>query len=63
MQIGWQKFRTESQTREQLKEAGFRVLEVIYDSQGMFPTVIAAKPAEPSGDLRIVERETLFKRI
>lgn len=39
----WQTFRTEDKTREQLEQAGFQVLEVIYDSQGIFPTIIAKK--------------------
>lgn len=42
--VGWQHFRTEETTRAQLKEAGFNNIEIIYDSQGMFPTVIAKKP-------------------
>lgn len=41
--VGWQHFRTEETTRAQLKEAGFSDVEIIYDSQGMFPTVIARK--------------------
>jgi hypothetical protein len=46
VQVMWQQaFRTESQTRQQLESAGFEVLEVIYDSQGMFPTVAARKLA------------------
>ena len=43
IQTGWQTFRTENQTCQQLEEAGFAVVEVIYDSQGMFPTVVAKK--------------------
>jgi SAM-dependent methyltransferase len=43
LQVKWQVFRTEDQTRAQLEHAGFKVLDVIYDSQGMFPTVIAQK--------------------
>lgn len=39
----WQSFQTEEQTRQQLEKAGFFVLETIYDSQGMFPTIIAKK--------------------
>lgn len=34
-------FRTEEQTRHQLEKAGFKNIKSIYDSQGMFPTVIA----------------------
>ena len=45
IQVGWQAFRTELQTRQQLESAGFEVLEVIYDSQGMFPTIVARKLA------------------
>jgi 2-polyprenyl-3-methyl-5-hydroxy-6-metoxy-1,4-benzoquinol methylase len=41
--VSWQAFRTEAQTTEQLNKAGFDVIKVIYDSQGMFPTAIAKK--------------------
>lgn len=43
IQANWQTYRTEEQTRAQLNEAGFEVLNVIYDSKGIFPTVIARK--------------------
>lgn len=43
IEAAWQAFRTEVQTREQLSQAGFRSIEIIYDSQGMFPTVVAKK--------------------
>nr|WP_238400285.1 class I SAM-dependent methyltransferase [Legionella bononiensis] len=43
IQANWQTYRTEDQTREQLNKAGFDVLDIIYDSQGIFPTVIARK--------------------
>ena len=43
IQAKWQTFQTEDQARLQLEKAGFKVLEVIYDSQGMFPTVVARK--------------------
>lgn len=43
LQVKWQSFRTESQTRLHLEKAGFKVLDVIYDTQGMFPTIIAEK--------------------
>ncbi|CEO17193.1 hypothetical protein RMONA_04035 [Rickettsia monacensis] len=36
-------FRTEAETRKQLEKAGFQILEIIYDSQGIFPTVVARK--------------------
>jgi SAM-dependent methyltransferase len=39
----WQVFRTENQAVEQLKKAGFSEVEIIYDSQGMFPTMLAKK--------------------
>lgn len=41
--IGWQNFRSEELTLAQLTEAGFINIEIIYDSQRMFPTVIAKK--------------------
>lgn len=43
MQAKFQAFRTEKQTRQQLEKAGFKVLDVIYDMQGMFPTIVAQK--------------------
>jgi SAM-dependent methyltransferase len=43
IQAGWQTFRTEDQTRQQLEKAGFTVVDIIYDTQGMFPTVVAKK--------------------
>lgn len=44
IQAKWQTFRTEDQVRSHLESAGFKVVQVIYDSQGMFPTIIAEKP-------------------
>lgn len=41
--VTWQAFRTENKTRLQLEGAGFEVLDVIYDSQGIFPTIVARK--------------------
>lgn len=41
--VQWQTFRTETQTRAQLEAAGFKVAQVRYDSQGMFPTIVAEK--------------------
>lgn len=41
--VNWQAFRTEKQTRKQLEDAGFKKINFIYDSQGMFPIVIAKK--------------------
>ena len=43
VQAKFQAFRTEAQTRQQFESVGFKVLEVIYDKQGMFPTIIAQK--------------------
>ena len=43
LQVAWQSFRTEAQTREQLLQAGFTDIAIVYDKQGMFPTVIARK--------------------
>ncbi len=39
----WQAFRSEEKTRHQLETAEFNILEIIYDSQGIFPTVVAQK--------------------
>lgn len=39
----WQAFRTEEQTLKQLKQAGFKDIEIIYDRNKLFPTVIAKK--------------------
>ena len=43
LQGKWQSYRTEAQTRQHLEAAGFKISDVIYDLQGMFPTVIAEK--------------------
>jgi ubiquinone/menaquinone biosynthesis C-methylase UbiE len=43
LQVQWQAFRTETQTRDQLQKAGFKNIEIIYDSQGIFPTFLAYK--------------------
>jgi ubiquinone/menaquinone biosynthesis C-methylase UbiE len=41
--VKWSCVRAESKTREQLREAGFDVLSVSYDTQRMFPAVVAKK--------------------
>jgi SAM-dependent methyltransferase len=43
LQVNWQTFRTEKITCNQLAQAGFEIKEVLYDSQGIFPTVVARK--------------------
>lgn len=43
LQANWQTFRTEAETRNQLESAGFSIIEVIYDSCKMFPTIVASK--------------------
>ncbi|WP_367606954.1 class I SAM-dependent methyltransferase [Legionella sp. W05-934-2] len=43
IQAGWQCFRSESETHQQLEEAGFSVKKVIYDEQCIFPTIVAQK--------------------
>ena len=43
LQAGWQCYRTEDESREQLKAAGFIVESVIYDPQNIFPTILAKK--------------------
>lgn len=42
-QAKWQNSWEESQMKDQLKQAGFSSIEIIYDSQGMFPTVVAVR--------------------
>jgi len=41
--VKWSCFRSESLTRQQLAQAGFEVVTVRYDSQRMFPAVMAKK--------------------
>ena len=43
IEANWQVYRTEQQTHQQLEAAGFCVYDIIYDTQGMFPTVVAKK--------------------
>lgn len=43
LQVKWQAFFTEEQVRTQLEQVGFQVLDIIYDKQAMFPTIIAKK--------------------
>lgn len=43
IQATWQTFRTEAQISDHLKKAGFTIIDVIYDHQGMFPTIVAQK--------------------
>jgi len=41
--VKWQCMRDEKTTRDQLSQAGFEVLSIVYDSQRMFPAVLARK--------------------
>ena len=43
MDARWSAMRSEELTRAQLEAAGFKIKEIIYDRQGLFPTVIAEK--------------------
>lgn len=43
IEVSWQVFRTENQVKIQLEKSGFEVLDIIYDTQGIFPTVLARK--------------------
>lgn len=43
IQANWQALRSEAKTREQLEKVGFSVEKIIYDYQGIFPTIIAIK--------------------
>lgn len=46
--VKWQSMRDEKTIKAQLSEAGFEVLSVIYDNQGMFPAVLARKHSRKS---------------
>ena len=46
--VKWQSMRDEKAIKAQLSEAGFEVLSVIYDNQGMFPAVLARKHSRKS---------------
>jgi SAM-dependent methyltransferase len=39
----WQVFRSEQTVRSQIEQAGFEVIEILYDKAHIFPTVIAKK--------------------
>jgi SAM-dependent methyltransferase len=41
--VMWQSYRTETQTKYLLAQAGFKDIEFIYDTQNMFPTFVARK--------------------
>jgi SAM-dependent methyltransferase len=43
IQAHWQVFRTEKEVVKHLEKSGFKVLKIVYDSQGMFPTIVAQK--------------------
>lgn len=43
IQAKWQCYQTEASMRMQLQQAGLVIKEIIYDSQGLFPTVVAQK--------------------
>ena len=43
IQAKWQNSWSELEMRNQLEQAGFEIEKIIYDSQGMFPTVLAIK--------------------
>ena len=43
LQVGWQSYQTEGDVRNKLSKVGFTSIDIIYDSQGMFPTVVARK--------------------
>lgn len=43
LHVKWQVFRTEAQTKKQLRGAGFKQVEIIYDKAHIFPTVVARK--------------------
>ncbi|MBN9565854.1 MAG: methyltransferase domain-containing protein [Alphaproteobacteria bacterium] len=42
--VKWKAFMSEAEMRDLLEDIGFEVIDVIYDSQRMFPTITAKKP-------------------
>lgn len=43
LSVMWANYETEDSMREKMESIGFEVLNVIYDSQGMFPTITLKK--------------------
>lgn len=43
LNLNWQNFKTEQEITNDLKKAGFKEVQIIYDSRKIFPTVIAKK--------------------
>lgn len=43
IKVNWQSYQLEGDVVHQLEQVGFSVQEVIYDSQGVFPTIVAKK--------------------
>ena len=48
LQATWSNFRSSEKTCEQLREAGFENIEIVWDKQKMFPTFSAQKLPRPS---------------
>ncbi|MDF1684844.1 MAG: methyltransferase domain-containing protein [Legionellaceae bacterium] len=45
IKVNWQSYQLEEDVVHQLEQIGFSVQEVLYDSQGVFPTIVAKKDA------------------
>jgi len=43
LQAKWQCFNSEESVKKQLGIAGFKVIDIIYDKQKMFPTIVVHK--------------------
>lgn len=43
LEVAWQTYRTEVETTPMFEESGFKVHNVIYDRQAMFPTIVLKK--------------------
>lgn len=43
LEVAWQTYRTEAETVPMFEESGFKVQDIIYDRQAMFPTIILKK--------------------
>ena len=43
LEVAWQTYRTEPEKTLMFEESGFKVQNIIYDRQAMFPTIVLKK--------------------
>ena len=43
LEVAWQTYRTEAETIPMFEESGFKVQNIVYDRQAMFPTIVLRK--------------------